>query len=531
MRMRLLCLLLLAGQLFARNPVYVVLWFDTEDYIDPKADDAALRIANDLTALGVRATFKIVGEKARVLESRHRADVIRALSKHTIGYHSNWHSLHPAPAEYLRLFGFVEGAAEFERREQAGITDIRRIFGVTPACYGQPGSSWAPQTELALRRMGVPMYLDEGEQVGLNEQPFWYGGLLHVFHMGKNQFRAELNVGAEDKAAYARFDETVARLSAAGGGVISIYYHPTEFVTTEFWDAVNFNRGAMPARADWKQAKGRTPEESERCYHVLHEFVSYMKQNPGVEFVTARELPRIYAGPLPPAVDARKVAEHLLQNITFLDTGNAVLSPADMLVQMLGLEPQIVDGPTAASATTWKSDTIPHYLFERAKQDAAEFVRQNHRLPNQVFIGADTLSLSDFTATLAATILKPGSTVQVLKGRIAFEQYFSNDPTGSFHWPIHPEGFSAPELLALGRLQGWTLKPAKFRVQERASVRDNSTARRNPISGSSGTNSSKSDSRSKSLPNPPVATTIGGSPAKCCLATAALSALTVSKVP
>src|SRR5690348_9631691 len=142
----LIAFLLLAAHLNAADgPVYVVLWFDTEDYIEPAADDAALRIASDLTTLGVRATFKVVGEKARTLESRQRTDVIQALSKHTIGYHSNWHSLHPAPAEFLRRFGYLEGADEFQSREGPGIVDIKRIFGVAPACYGQPGSSWGPQ--------------------------------------------------------------------------------------------------------------------------------------------------------------------------------------------------------------------------------------------------------------------------------------------------------------------------------------------------------------------------------------------------
>src|SRR5215472_16173872 len=121
--------------------VYVVLWFDTEDYIEPSADDAALRIANDLTAEGVRATFKVVGEKARVLEKRGRRDVIQALSRHAIGYHSNWHSVHPAPVEYLARLGYLEGAGEFERREAQGVADVKRIFGRQPVCYGQPGNS------------------------------------------------------------------------------------------------------------------------------------------------------------------------------------------------------------------------------------------------------------------------------------------------------------------------------------------------------------------------------------------------------
>src|ERR1700693_3624455 len=127
-----LCLNLAA----ARSPVYVVLWFDTEDYIDPIADDAALRIAQDLDRLGVRATFKVVGEKARTLEARGRRDVIRALEHHDIGYHSNFHSMQPTPALYLRDMGWLDGAAEFERREAPGVADIRRIFGVTPSCYG-----------------------------------------------------------------------------------------------------------------------------------------------------------------------------------------------------------------------------------------------------------------------------------------------------------------------------------------------------------------------------------------------------------
>jgi hypothetical protein len=464
---KLLVLLLLASHLFARDPVYIVLWFDTEDYIEPAADDAALRIANDLTALGVRATFKVVGEKARTLKSRHRTDVIQALSKHAIGFHSNWHSLHPAPAEYLRRFGYLEGADEFQRREEPGVTDIKRIFGVAPVCYGQPGSSWGPQSNLALRRMGIPVYLDEGEQVGLNEQPFWYGGLLYVFNMGRNQLRADLNAGEQGMASYARFDEAVSRLSSAGGGLISIYYHPTEFVTTEFWDAVNFANGAMPARKDWVRPHRRTSEDSERCFRVLQAFVKHMKQTPGVRFVTAQDLIHIYDGPRPPAVDSRKIAGHLSRQITFFEVDDAALSPADMLIQLLGLEPQVADGPTAPGVTTWPLETVPALLFERAKNDAADFIRRNHRLPSQVFLGAETLGLGDFTATLAGKILNPDSgMVRILHGRTTFEHYFSTDAKGAFNWPIHPKGFAAPELLDLGRLQGWTLKPAKLRESD-----------------------------------------------------------------
>src|SRR6266571_6650850 len=154
--------------------VNVILWFDTEDYLLPADDDASKRLAEMLTQRSIRATFKIVGEKARVLEQRRRRDVIAALKKHDIGYHANFHSVHPTPSEYLADAGLLDGMAEFVRREGGGAADVRRIFAVhTLSCYGQPGSSWAAQTMAALPQIGVapdgvPCYVDEGTHIGLH---------------------------------------------------------------------------------------------------------------------------------------------------------------------------------------------------------------------------------------------------------------------------------------------------------------------------------------------------------------------------
>ncbi len=120
--------------------VNVILWFDTEDYLLPADDDACKQLAEMLTQRDIRATFKVVGEKGRVFEQRGRRDVIEALQKHVIGYHANFHSVHPTPSEYLADCGLLDGVAEFTRREGGGAQDVRRIFSVpTLACYGQPG--------------------------------------------------------------------------------------------------------------------------------------------------------------------------------------------------------------------------------------------------------------------------------------------------------------------------------------------------------------------------------------------------------
>jgi hypothetical protein len=397
-----------------------------------------------------------------VLEQRGRRDVIQALARHGIGYHSNWHSVHPAPAEYLVRLGYLEGADEFERRERAGLADVKRIFGKQPSCYGQPGNSWGPQSNLALRRMGVPVYLDEGDQVGVDEQPFWYGGLLYVFKMGRNQFRAQLNVGAEDAAANQRFDEAAARLAAAGGGVISIYYHPTEFVTTEFWDGVNFSRGANPEREAWVKPRTRTAEESERCYGVLRRFVQHMKSRPGVRFVTADELPGLYQRPEVEGADRKAVAAVLKERIGFGEVGGRMTSAAEMTLALLGVKPQFVDGPVAIGASTYSRPTVPRAALQRASADAADFVTRFRRLPAEVWVGSESLSLADFVATLAGA---PDGTSEapVVRGKLDFERYFASDGKRSFNWVIHPAGFDGTRLLELGRMQGWTLKPAKLR--------------------------------------------------------------------
>src|SRR5262245_56565271 len=206
--------------------VYVILWFDTEDYILPASDDAALWLAEYLTKEGIRGTFKVVGEKARTLERRGRKDVIAALKKHEIGYHSNTHSQQPTIAVYLQSTGWEDGAAEFYRREVQGVRDIERIFGVTPSCYGQPGAAWASQTFPALKRMGIGMYLDEGDHIGIDDQPFYYGGMLNVFKMRSNVARMELKGGESVAEGKAKFQEAYDKLRAKGGGTIRIYYNP-----------------------------------------------------------------------------------------------------------------------------------------------------------------------------------------------------------------------------------------------------------------------------------------------------------------
>jgi hypothetical protein len=134
-----------------------------------------------------------------------------------------------------------------------------------------------------------------------------------------------------------------------------------------------------------------------------------------------------------------------------------------MLLALLELPPQIVDGPTAPGKTTYSKPNIPIPAFRTAVADTTAFIRRFHRLPNEVFIGAESLSLIDFAATLAGSSGK-NEDVPLVHGTPAFETFFATEGRKPFNWIIHPEGFDGSALLELGRLQGWTLKPARLRV-------------------------------------------------------------------
>jgi hypothetical protein len=473
----------------AAPPIYVTLWFDTEDYILPQDDDATKRLAEMLTGLGVRATFKIVGEKARVLEARGRTDVIAALKRHDIGYHSNTHSQQPTIAVYLQNAGWEDGRAEFYRREAQGARDVQRIFGVTPVAYGQPGSAWAPQTYPALRDMGIGMYLDEADHVGIDDQPFYYGGMLNVFKMRSNLARMDLKGGVSLAEGKARFTKSYDALRARAGGTISIYYHPNEWVHTEFWDGVNFRRGANPPREEWQLPGTRPPAETEQAFRDFEQYVRFMKDLPGVRFVTATELMTIYDDKAMTRSfhrdDILGLARSVQQEITFQRFDGYSLSASDVFSvltsAMIGLggrnelpedlKVTRLDGPGRTyvpSTGGTHASSFRRSAFVQAVRDAAEFARTTGRIPDEIWVGTENLSPADYLATIgqavedAITTGKLPADIVRRSGHFTADRYVADDSPALWGWIIFPEGFHAPRIMELARLQAWTLKPAVF---------------------------------------------------------------------
>jgi hypothetical protein len=464
--------------------VYVVLWFDTEDYILPASDGAALRLAEWLTSEGVRATFKVVGEKARTLEKRKRDDVISALKKHEIGYHSNWHSVQPSPALYLSNLGWDEGVAEFDRREGPGRADVQRIFGQAPTCYGQPGSSWGPQSFGAMRKWDMNVYLDDGSHVQLDGKPYYYCGALTLYRL-THTLRADLTKPNQLETAKEKFAAAHKALLAEGGGLVSIYYHPCEFVHKEFWDGVNFRNGANPPREEWKQPRTQTDEESKQSYRIFEDYIRFIKRFPEVQFITASEAAKLYRDrsrrEFRPE-ELKEIVAAATGDVTFQRRADCTLSASEVFV-LLNDFVALVDtkdaplphlettplGPTGSVPVLTASVTTDASQFRRTAVDVADFIRKQGRIPSSVWLGSSPVPPEAYLRALAgvARDLLEGKPfpekIEIRQTPFEAAKYVADDDPKLWGWVIFPRGLAAPEMMKLAKKQAWTIKPALLR--------------------------------------------------------------------
>jgi hypothetical protein len=269
--------------------VYITVLMDVEDLVDPEADDLAGICADILWEEGVAATFCVVGEKARLLKARGRHDVIQKMARHDIGYHTNFHSVHPTISEYLAPLSFEEGVEEALRQEQGGIQAINDVFGMSPSCFGGPGNTWGPAVCEALRKSGVPSFV-----YAHTEAP---GGGPHRFcglHAYPNGRGLSDGLYQDTAAAAEQLSELAAGIAAdVAGGLFwqqAFIGHPTRILHEHFWDDPNFVRGANPPRSEWKMAARKSDTDLETALINFRKAARAFRELPGVEIKTIREM-------------------------------------------------------------------------------------------------------------------------------------------------------------------------------------------------------------------------------------------------
>ncbi|MFB6135126.1 MAG: hypothetical protein ABEJ04_00015, partial [Halobacteriaceae archaeon] len=267
--------------------------FDVEDPVTPESDDVAKWLAETLTEEDVEATFFVTGAKARALEERGRDDVVAALARHDVGFHSDTHSVHPTVSEYLEDAGWEEGVAEVRRRELDGLADVERVFGTDARAFGLTGGSYAPQVGTALAASGLafaysPFSLPTAEV-------YRYAGALTF----GSHTRGFDETYADTDAFEERLDWLADHLesrAAEGADWVGVFgAHPTTVRATEFWDGVNFADGANPPREEREAPPLRPESAMETARENFRRLVRFLRDHDLVSLRTVGDLADEYA--------------------------------------------------------------------------------------------------------------------------------------------------------------------------------------------------------------------------------------------
>lgn len=463
----------------AQVKVRVFIWFDVEDYVTPESDIALGRVLEILGRHGCRATLKLVGEKVRGLQRRGHHDILAALRSQDIGYHTDYHSKPPTVAQYALEGDWAGGVAEFMRRERNGLETLTGAFGRRPTCYGQPGGSWAPHVYPALRTWDIPVYLDAGPWVGLDGSAHRYCGILNLMRLQHTySIGISRGLGAVQERS-AQLGQIVQRMQHTGGE-ISLYAHECEFVTSEFWDAVNYGRGRDTPRSEWKPAALRSTEDTEERYAALEYLLRAMASFPNTDHVVSSQAPALYPDraatkSFSPAEIAR-LGESMIDQVTHQRCDGAWLSPAEVLslvVRLLaeraraGSWPEqvpyrYIDGPTgpphveSTGKALAQDDVFGTCLYESASMDL------HGQMPTEVQVGRTWLSPAGFLATIGAVLPRwvagDDADAALVRGQFSQAAYIPDHVP--WDWVVFPPDFSADGLLPVAKLQAWTLKPA-----------------------------------------------------------------------
>ena len=447
---------------------------DTEDFLTPESDAALETVLDALERHGATATFPLVAEKLRSWERRGRRHLVARLARHTVGYHSDTHSVHPTISEELAPLTFGEGQAAFAAREAAGFAEVRAAFGPL-RCWTQPGGNWTAAALPVMRKLGVPLEFSESwnSYLDVGSRPWHYCGMLHWSPpvRAPKPFLSALPGCLAEALGMVR---EALEAEPGSGPPLCVVAHPTELCTTTFWDAVNFARGRRPAPSEWRPAPVRPPEEVAAAAAAFDRYVGELRAM-GLRFVTAVDLAARYPDRAPGAVLSPErvlaLAPCALPAASWAVCGALALSAAEVLGVLChalshpadqGWAVRYVAGPEEAPPARERlAGQVARSAVVAAAGWCARFVAERGCVPATVPVERGRAAPADFLAAVGRALLEPGVECLLLEPRgVAADAHVKPPAQLHWDWPIFPEGFAPMGLWRQAKLQAWTLKPA-----------------------------------------------------------------------
>ncbi len=463
---------------------FLVVTFDTEDYISPEAehiDDIPQWLAETMTEEGVTGTFFVIGEKARSLEKRGRRDVIAAMAKHDIGSHTNYGSIHPTVTEELEKAGWDDGVRLMLEQESAGIKELERIFGIPVRTLARHGGSYGPQLVAALGRLeagyqGSPASLPGHDVV-------WFCNALNFSAQyagfDDSYYRDDLFEPVFDKLK-AEFPERIrtSEVLALFGG------HPTKIRAEEFWD-LNFYNGKNTPPSEWRMPRLRPQETMVTARKNFRRMMRWLKGRNDIEITNYRALMDVYGRQQETVTreELRDMANRALREKTLLPTGD--FSPAEAFAGLAGAIAGFrKDGRLPTSQATVHplgpmemppaQPVAERVTLEEAfalAQEAGEHIGRTGALPSSLEVTGGRIGTGSLFALFGAVFLDlDASRTRPAYDVPAFEPYpaaheakIVAEVESYKTWPVHKPDLDMSRIVEFTRLQLWTLKPARRR--------------------------------------------------------------------
>lgn len=452
-----------------------LLRYDVEDYLTPESHGALAAILESMRVAEIAGSYGIVGKKAQALADAGFGSTLDALRQEAaLGFHSWSHSEHPTIAEELQTLSYRDGIKAFVEREKVGVEMVADAIR-PPVYFTQPGANWVPAAAEALPQLGMDTFFSDAwnSYVVPLDEPVWLGSVLHLSPPVMTPRPFLLKFPDNLKEALEVIDE--AALQFSGGKIFMVMAHPTELVSTKFWDAVNFAHGATVDVL--RPAPVRSRIEQNHAREAYREYLVAISRHPDIEWLNVVQL-RDRVMPLRESLVAldrwKPHLQHRLGPMR-VDQGSlsaaqqvyllalAVGTPQASMIKVPPILPPEDWGPSLQTATRFGS--VSAEVVRRASRWLASAIQEHGRLPSRVPCGEREHWPIEVYAGYALSLWNHAE-ASMVNGRaleLDFLRYIQEPDQLHWDWPIFPHEFRPFRLWQQARSLAWSLAWVEWR--------------------------------------------------------------------
>ncbi len=259
----------------------IIFSFDTEDFTSELALDCIREEAELLTEEGVRGCFCVVGLVAKRLAEDGRQDVIEALKKHEVHFHTYSHSVRPIMDVMTDIEDAELATALAKAREDLGLQYLRKAFPnaeVLTTC--PPGNETSYAAMYAYADLGLKIYAGTCCDT-VDGQGAYY---CNMYHMAYTEPLDAFLFRGGDKELAEILDSAAKKKHAI------LYTHPNMLRFRQFWDDANYRYKNPHVFGAWKACEKRPEEESKRFLDNYRKLIRMIKQDERFRVTTYKEI-------------------------------------------------------------------------------------------------------------------------------------------------------------------------------------------------------------------------------------------------